>query len=320
MQEARAAFYVNLANSARARGPGMRRRRRADGAHRARDGGGFGSLMYYLDVHDRSRTSVQAAQCALVHNVVGTARISVSTAPLDLQLVNMLLPNSCFVKKKFAAITIRLSEPTCTILLFGSGKCVLTGCRDFISCIRAVYIVLDVLRKNIDGVHFAVESIQMQNIVGHADLMLQGQHVDLARFYADHNIECTFQRSMFPGLVYRSSQSNVVLLVFRSGRVVLTGGRDIYCLNEAWHRARPLLETYVVRSAAAPSESTGRADMVYAAGADDGHERCAAHARGRVDGDVPAERAGERRSARRGRGVAADAPEAAAEPPHERGA
>ena len=176
----------------------MRRRRRADSSQRVRDVSSFGSLMYYLDVFDLSRTTAQPAQCALVHNVVGTARISVSTAPLDLKMVNTLLPNSCFVKKKFAAITVRLREPTCTILLFGSGKCVLTGCRDFISCIRAVYNVLDLLRKNIDGVHFAVENIQMQNIVGHADLMLQGQHVDLARFYADHNIECTFQRSMFP--------------------------------------------------------------------------------------------------------------------------
>ena len=33
------------------------------------------------------------------------------------------------------------------------------------------------------------------------------------------------------GLMYRSSESNVVLLVFRSGWIVLTDGRDIYCLN-----------------------------------------------------------------------------------------
>lgn len=308
----------------------MRRRRRADGSQRVRDVSSFGSLMYYLDVFDLSRTTAQPPQCALVHNVVGTARIAVSTAPLDLKMVNTLLPNSCFVKKKFAAITVRLSEPTCTILLFGSGKCVLTGCRDFISCIRAVYNVLDLLRKNIDGVHFAVENIQMQNIVGHADLMLHEQHVDLARFYADHNIECTFQRSMFPGLVFRSSLSNVVLLVFRSGRVVLTGGRDIYCLNDAWKRVLPLLLTYVVRDApgalecAARSgctavESAGRAGLVYAARAAAEDAGLTACARGRLDGDVPAESARKRRSAHGGRGVAADAREAAAEPPHERG-
>lgn len=308
----------------------MRRRRRADGSQRVRDVSSFGSLMYYLDVFDLSRTTAQPPQCALVHNVVGTARIAVSTAPLDLKMVNTLLPNSCFVKKKFAAITVRLSEPTCTILLFGSGKCVLTGCRDFISCIRAVYNVLDLLRKNIDGVHFAVENIQMQNIVGHADLMLKEQHVDLARFYADHNIECTFQRSMFPGLVFRSSLSNVVLLVFRSGRVVLTGGRDIYCLNDAWKRVLPLLLTYVVRDAGGALEcagrtgnaveSAGRAGLVYAARAAAEDAGIAACARGRFDGDVPPESARKRRSAHGGRGVAADAREAAAEPPHERGA
>ena len=310
----------------------MRRRRRADGSQRVRDVSSFGSLMYDLDVFDLSRTAAQPPQCALVHNVVGTARISVSTAPLDLKMVNTLLPNSCFVKKKFAAITVRLSEPTCTILLFGSGKCVLTGCRDFISCIRAVYNVLDLLRKNIDGVHFAVENIQMQNIVGHADLMLQGQHVDLARFYADHNIECTFQRSMFPGLVFRSSLSNVVLLVFRSGRVVLTGGRDIYCLNDAWKRVLPLLLTYVVCDTAGGSEvecrgrasgtgveCSGRAGFVYAARAAAEDARHAACARRRIDGDVPAQSTRKRRSAHGGRGVAADACEVAAEPPHERG-
>jgi transcription initiation factor TFIID TATA-box-binding protein len=190
----------------------MRRRRRADSGRCVRDAASYGSLMYYLDLHTRSRLSEEAPQCALVHNVVGTARISVSTAPLDLQLVNTLLPNSCFVKKKFAAITVRLSDPTCTMLLFGSGKCVLTGCRDFISCIRAVYNVLDLLRTNIHGAHFAVENIQMQNIVGHADMMLEGQHVDLARFYEDHNIECTFQRSMFPVSLFYAFRGFMILI------------------------------------------------------------------------------------------------------------
>jgi len=325
----------------------MRRRRRAEGEARGRDGGGYCSLMYYLDTHEESErnaheTEAGVRQCALVHNVVGTARISVTPGPLDLRLANTLLPNSCFVKKKFAAITVRLHEPTCTILLFGSGKCVLTGCRDFVSCIRAVYDVLDMLRKSMHGVHFAVETMQMQNIVGHADLELKGQHVDLARFYADHNIECTFQRSMFPGLVYRSSESNVVLLVFRSGRIVLTGGRDIYCLNAAWRRMQPQLARYVVDTpatemrgenmAVASSSRKGRigvggkrsksaalAAPVYVADAVGEHE-CGSRACGRVDGDVPAKRARVRRGGG-GRGwVPADAREAAAEPPHERGA
>jgi transcription initiation factor TFIID TATA-box-binding protein len=263
----------------------MRRRRRAD-VQRGGGTRGLCSLLYYLDVHEAGAEGTR--ECALVHNVVGTARIAVSPGPLDLRLVNTLVPNSCFVKKKFAAITMRLEDPTCTILLFGSGKCVLTGCRDFISCIRAVYDVLDLLRQNMHGVHFEVENIQLQNIVGHADLELKGAHVDLARFYADHNIECTFQQSMFPGLVYRSSKSNVVLLIFRSGRIVLTGGRDIYCLNEAWNRMLPVVQGYVVSDDVRGSKSTGRASSVFCSGVGGKHEREGEPTCGLVEGDVRA--------------------------------
>lgn len=246
----------------------MRRRRRAEGGGRLRDAcvGGT-SLLYYLDRHveaveageaGEAGAAGAASQCALVHNVVGTARILLSPGPLDLELVNTLLPNSCFSKKKFAAITVRLHDPTCTVLLFGSGKCVLTGCRDFVSCIRAVHVVFDLLRRSVHGVHFSIENIQMQNIVGHADLELEGGHVDLARFYADHNIECTFQRSMFPGLVFRPRESNVVMLIFRSGRVVLTGGRDMSCLNLAWTRMQPMLQAYVLREAKTAAQPRSR--------------------------------------------------------------
>ncbi len=99
----------------------MRRRRRTEGGVRGRDGGGCGSLMYYLDAHEESERNTNESEgnalhadarqmqtCALVHNVVGTARIAVTPGPLDLRLANTLLPNSSFVKKKFAAITVRV--------------------------------------------------------------------------------------------------------------------------------------------------------------------------------------------------------------------
>jgi transcription initiation factor TFIID TATA-box-binding protein len=95
-------------------------------------------------------------------------------------------------------------------------------------------------------VHFEVETIQMQNIVGHTDLHLAGQTLDLVRFYADHNIDCTFQRTMFPGLIYRPLNSMVVMLIFKSGRLVLTGAKNLNSLVEAWRRMRGVLLRYVV--------------------------------------------------------------------------
>jgi transcription initiation factor TFIID TATA-box-binding protein len=85
----------------------------------------------------------------------------------------------------------------------------------------------------------------MQNIVGHVDMQLERASVDLELFYKEYNIECTFQRSMFPGLVYRAQNSAVVMLIFASGRVVITGGKCLVSINAAWEALRAKLLRFV---------------------------------------------------------------------------
>ena len=85
----------------------------------------------------------------------------------------------------------------------------------------------------------------MQNIVGHVDMDLDHQNIDLELFYKQYNIECTFQRSMFPGLVYRAQNSAVVMLIFASGRVVITGGRCLQNINAAWHTLKQKLQMFL---------------------------------------------------------------------------
>lgn len=57
--------------------------------------------------------------------------------------------------------------------------------------------------------------------------MPPGQGLDIQAMYETHSIDCTFQRSMFPGLIYRMAGCPVVLLCFSSGKVVLTGGKTV---------------------------------------------------------------------------------------------
>jgi len=62
-----------------------------------------------------------------IHNLVGTCEIFSSVQPIDLEYVFRCLPNSYYNRQRFAAITIRVTEPVCTGLLFTSGKLVITG-------------------------------------------------------------------------------------------------------------------------------------------------------------------------------------------------
>lgn len=271
----------------------MRRRRRpAHDTPMAHDSitGDIDLYNAHFSARSHAPEDLPAQPPVMVHNVVGTAKVFCSSLPFDLQLIHSILPNSTFKKKKFAAITIRLFDPHCTVLLFASGKMVLTGCRDFLLCVLATHKVIAVMRQAIPCVDFECRSpspcciylsklflthlspslsvslpllylsletlflthlspslsvIQMQNIVGHVDMDLDHQNIDLELFYRHYNIECTFQRSMFPGLVYRAQNSAVVMLIFASGRLVITGGRCMRSINAAWQVMKDKLAAFL---------------------------------------------------------------------------
>ena len=52
-----------------------------------------------------------------------------------------MFPFTSYDRRRFAAITIRLSHPQCTCLLFGSGKLVITGSTSFYACVVASHSV-----------------------------------------------------------------------------------------------------------------------------------------------------------------------------------
>jgi transcription initiation factor TFIID TATA-box-binding protein len=164
------------------------------------------------------------------HNIVSTSQILTSQENINLQRLADLFPFTTYDRKRFAAITIRLANPRCTCLLFGSGKLVITGSTSFSGCVVASHEVTKILREASPRDWFEVGSCVIQNIVAHVELP-PGSSIDLDKLYSAF-CECsTYQRSIFPGLVLRPPQSPIVLLIFTSGRIVCTGGRsydDIY--------------------------------------------------------------------------------------------
>lgn len=164
------------------------------------------------------------------HNIVSTSQILSSVQNINLQRIADLYPFTTYDRKRFAAITIRLANPHCTCLLFGSGKLVITGSTSFNACIVASHEITRLLRKASPLAWFEVTSCIIQNIVAHVE-MPKGTVIDLDSLYSAF-CECsTYQRSIFPGLVLRPPESPIVLLIFSSGRIVCTGGRsydDIY--------------------------------------------------------------------------------------------
>jgi len=217
-----------------------------------------------------------------IHNLVGTCEIFSSVMPIDLEFVYKSLPNSFYDRKRFAAITIRVTQPVCTGLLFTSGKLVVTGCKTLVvsrpapchalprpapvtprcvrpaaalttpppallqECTLASLKVVRMLQRHIPTVTFLVRNAVVQNVVAHVVIpLLPGQRLNVDRLYEEEACFSTFQKNMFPGLIYRPDNSPVVLLCFYSGKVVITGGKKEAHISEGWNRLWPKIRQYV---------------------------------------------------------------------------
>lgn len=200
-----------------------------------------------IDLFCKQKKNKQRIPEAFIHNLVGTAQIVSSVQPFDLKKISLLLPNSIYDKQKFAAITIRLFDPYCTILLFTSGKMVLTGCKTFLQCVLASQHVVRFLQKGMPSCKIYLENVNIQNIVGNVDLNFRGKKTfALQRFFDENSVFCTYQKSMFPGLIYRPNNSPVVLLLFQSGKIVITGGKSTNDVMTGWQTLWPFVEQYIV--------------------------------------------------------------------------
>jgi transcription initiation factor TFIID TATA-box-binding protein len=200
----------------------------------------------YSAMIDTGVDSETAAPASRIHNLVGTTVLFCSTGDVDLNYVASVMPNSHYDRRRFAAITIRIANPTCTALLFTSGKLVLTGAKSWCQCLLASLHIAKLLMQFCDGVVFKVLSTSIQNIVGNAVIPLQSnQHLNLQAMYDALGSECTWQPNMFPGLVFRADNSPVVLLCFHSGKIVITGGKFEQDISLGWQKLWPTVAKFI---------------------------------------------------------------------------
>ena len=85
----------------------------------------------------------------------------------------------------------------------------------------------------------------IQNIVAHVEVPLHGSRLDIKSMYARLNLFSTYQKNMFPGLIYRPPTSPIVLLCFESGKIVLAGGQSLHDIHAGWACLWPLIKSFV---------------------------------------------------------------------------
>lgn len=102
------------------------------------------------------------APIPVIHNIVSTAQIDSTRMPMDLQAISEVLPGSSYDRRKFAAMTIRLANPSCTLLLFSSGKLVVTGGKSWYEGVLSCLRISRLLQETLMGTDFWLRSCDVQ--------------------------------------------------------------------------------------------------------------------------------------------------------------
>lgn len=156
-----------------------------------------------------------------IENIVASGAIADA---IDLADVSKKIEHCELNQKRFPGAVFRLERPKIASLIFSSGKVVLTGIRDQDALQDGLSLIISAMKDA--GVETYPEPrVGVTNIVCSYDI---GKSINLNKVVITLNLEnIEYEPEQFPGLVYRIRDPKIVALLFSSGKIILTGGKNL---------------------------------------------------------------------------------------------
>ncbi|KAJ1870685.1 TATA-binding protein (TBP) [Coemansia sp. RSA 1722] len=171
-----------------------------------------------------------------LQNIVATVNLD---CRLDLKTIALHARNAEYNPKRFAAVIMRIREPKTTALIFASGKMVVTGAKSEDDSKLAARKYARIVQKL--GFPAKFTDFKIQNIVGSCDVKFPIRLEGLACSHGDFS---SYEPELFPGLIYRMVKPKIVLLIFVSGKIVLTGAKVRDEIYQAFRSIYPVLTEF----------------------------------------------------------------------------
>ncbi|EEB05408.1 TATA-binding protein [Schizosaccharomyces japonicus yFS275] len=171
-----------------------------------------------------------------LQNIVATVNLD---CRLDLKTIALHARNAEYNPKRFAAVIMRIREPKTTALIFASGKMVVTGAKSEDDSKLASRKYARIIQKL--GFNAKFTDFKIQNIVGSCDVKFP---IRLEGLAYSHGTFSSYEPELFPGLIYRMVKPKIVLLIFVSGKIVLTGAKVREEIYQAFEAIYPVLSEF----------------------------------------------------------------------------
>lgn len=171
-----------------------------------------------------------------IQNIVVTANLNTN---IDLRKVACLLRNVEYDPKRFSAVIARIRKPKTTALIFNSGKIVVTAAKSHQDADLAVRKFGKLIQEL--GYDVKICDFKIQNIVASSSMNFT---IHLGKLAVQHYKNCCYEPEIFPGLRYRMEKPAVTILIFISGKLIITGAKVEKDILEAFNIIYPIILNY----------------------------------------------------------------------------
>ncbi len=139
--------------------------------------------------------------------------------------------------KRFPGVIFRITDPKLAMLIFRTGKVICSGARSRTDIDAAVKKLLDKFKEA--GIIIQAEpKINIENIVASSNLNFR-VNLDVLAMECDNT---EYEPEQFPGLIFRLKEPKTVMLVFRSGKIIVTGAKTPQDANTAAVTTKKLIK------------------------------------------------------------------------------
>ena len=191
----------------------------------------------YLSIRCTIRNWVFMPKTEAIINIQNIVATGTMNQKVDLNAIVKGYPGAEYRPEQFPGLVFRLKRPKTATLIFSSGKMVCTGARSGKEARSAIMKVVKELKKG-GVIILGKPDFKVVNIVASASL---GGKVDLEKAVSTLG-KAMYEPEQFPGLIYRMDEPKVVILIFATGNLVVTGAKVEQDVYDAVHKLHESLE------------------------------------------------------------------------------
>ncbi|CAG2179763.1 unnamed protein product [Oppiella nova] len=176
----------------------------------------------------------KATSDLVLSNVVATVNLG---RRLPLQEISRQCLNAEYNARRLNILFIRIRNPKTTALVFKSGKMVTTGANTERNAHKSARRFARIIQRFVPDVRFF--NFQIHNMVA-SGAVLFSLRLEILCIHMGYRAH--YEPELFPALVYRMSEPMVTVLLFSTGKVVITGAKGRQELMKAFELMLPMLQ------------------------------------------------------------------------------